>query len=98
MVGLMPKGAMRARLVTPAAEPRSLACTIAIVKDARKGLSIYAKNDRVTINAAAIFKIGANGMQSQISDAKPCENAIVRTTPILRAIKGALRNESAARK
>src|SRR5688572_27029441 len=98
MVGLMPNGTMRARLVTPAAEPRSVDLTIAIVKDARKGLSMYAKNERITISAAAMVKTGANGRESQITEAKPCEKAIVRTTPILRAMMGALRNDNAARK
>ena len=40
MVGLMPNGTMRARRVTPAAEPRSLDSTIAIVNEARRGLSM----------------------------------------------------------
>src|SRR6266508_3493074 len=83
MVGLMPNGTMRARLVTPAAEPRSSDLTIAMVKEARNGLSMYAKNERITISAAATVKVGANGRQSQISDARPCENAMVRTTPIV---------------
>ena len=40
IVGLMPNGTMRAKLVTPAAEPRSLDWTIAMVNEARKGLSM----------------------------------------------------------
>ena len=98
MVGLMPNGTMRAKLVTPAAEPRSSDLTMAMVKEARKGLSMYAKKDRITISAAAMVKTEANGRQSQISEAKPWEKAMVRTTPILRAMMGALRNDNAARK
>ena len=40
IVGLMPKGTARAKLVTPAAEPRSLDWTIAMVNEARSGLSM----------------------------------------------------------
>ena len=61
IAGLMPKGTTRASPVTPAAEPRSSDLTIAMVNDARKGLSTYAKNDRITSKAAARKRLGAKG-------------------------------------
>ena len=48
------------------------------------------------VRAAAILKVGANGSASQIMEARPWENAIVRTTPMRRAISGAVRNDMAA--
>ena len=39
--------------MTPAAEPLSFELTIAIVKDARSGLSMYAKKERIISSEAA---------------------------------------------
>src|SRR5207247_1410522 len=60
---------MRARLVTPAAESLSFELTIAIVKDARSGLSMYAKKERIISSEAAIAKVGAKGRTRKMIDA-----------------------------
>jgi hypothetical protein len=58
----MLKGTTLASPVTPAAEPLSSDLTMAIVKEALRGLSIYAKKDRMVRSEPARKKVGAKGI------------------------------------
>src|SRR5215467_10660537 len=97
-VGLTVMGTWRDKLVIPAAEPLSSGRTTPMMKELRKGLSMYAKKERATVKPAARVKVGENGTIIFSSDAAPWEKAMVRTTPMWRAMNGPARNDNAAKK
>jgi len=72
--------------------------TTPMMKELRKGLPIYAKKERATVKAAARVNVGENGTIIFSSDAAPWEKAMVRTTPMWRAMNGPARNDNAANK
>src|SRR5215831_12922962 len=88
---------LRARLVSPLANVRSLGRTTAATKDCRVGTSISTSASRQRNSRIATLKVGAKGTAIRNRLEGKCVRTIVFTSPMRRASHAAPRCETALR-
>src|SRR5215831_5227320 len=88
---------LRARLVSPLANVRSLGRTTAATKDCRVGTSISTRASRQRNSRIATLKVGAKGTAIRNKLDGKCVKTIVFTSPMRRASHAAPRCDTALR-